>query len=499
MMTEQDTTAEELAARLPLLPDEQQRELAALIDWICRLSNTEKRGLTAPSLTLGNDNTLSIAKRGQAPIRLQREMDAAVHPVTPVSAYESYALVLYAQHVWESRSDDLEAIVALSLGQDNNPSAVLNKLLTAVSTAGTDYDIPGPGWAAEPKRAIGLILNVMMRDSFEAAFGNIPDEVAFWQSPQGDVPQNRFYGQITEVLSQNPDSDWRQIARLPFVARKLVNAWFSMRYRIDYELDQTQDLSVAEADDALDRAERLLLPAVGPRSHPPTARMWSSLRSLLIWWGVIGIACMGLFIFVGVTNMWHIFSDMVIAALQNGQLYNMILWLVGGIASTIGWLAIIGIACAWMGINNTDPQDDSAATRWLRRLTTAMLCVIVFFLITVGPNLPDLWIQPGGSASWVADWPSATNMFNFVLRLLLSYASVVLAFNVGSNPASKWMVGRLLRRPKADSILEPVDLIWHARLLLDKALMITGTTKSMMQARIVRLTDIALASGRVRA
>jgi len=90
-------------------------------------------------------------------------------------------------------------------------------------------------------------------------------------------------------------------------------------------------------------------------------------------------------------------------------------------------------------------------------------------------------------------------MYNFALRLLLAYASVVLAFNVGSNPASKWLVGRLLRRPKADSILEPVDLIWHARLLLDKALMITGTTKSMMQARIIRLTDIALTSERASA
>jgi len=283
-----------LANRLPLLPDADWHDLAALIDEICPIPENEEAESTTP------DSTAAVVAKTNVVQASLRERDGLIQralrwlglvsvedlPLAPLPVQQENVrnlqldFVIYAQHRWESQVGDLGTLVYPAVGYrilaENNSR--FDDVVAIIKATDMTHGDGGLGWATEPKRALDLLYDSARTTSPTGSDPKDASMADFWAGRvQFDMNDSAA---SSPLLSENPVADWHAIIRISAPARLAIDAWFAHRPARNYSDVNVNNPTVFDAVRALDQVEQLLLyQHDGGHPGPPTRRVWSDLRA----------------------------------------------------------------------------------------------------------------------------------------------------------------------------------------------------------------------------
>ncbi len=432
-----DPTVEEaLADRLPLMPESDRADLADLIKEV------------RPVPFGGNLPPEEAWRQAGLIQRLMMWLGWADDPRSlpqkqATARAERADLVVYAQHRWESQLDDLTDPIRQALGV--GPTTAEDVVQQALEAIGHESDAadngratgPGavnrrPGWAAEPKRAIGRIIACLT-----GALDTPPtaDRAAGFWAGQEEIAPVRTVGEASPILADDPDTDWRAISRAPETGRVAIDLWFDHLAGSD---QTAAPRDIQRAAEALDRHEETLFDSL--RSPAPSLRDWLGGRASLV---TIAVTTLLLLItsvvpaiILAVSPVWHVSRPSVFDIAQ------WLIWLGQGMMAVIGWSATLTVAGFCLGYR----RSDLPFWRPLRQTVGRLLVVVAAIglgaiAFSTGPSLPSVRVTSSGDTSLMVDWP--TSLVTIIVDWAGGVLVIILGFALGRNRVTSFLARRL--------------------------------------------------------
>ena len=423
---QETATANTLADRLPLMPERDRASLTRVIDLACPIPTGNGIPPEEAWRRTGPINRAMIwLGFAPDPRRLPQEQECA--------RVNRADLVVYAQHRWESQLGDITGAAqsALGVGQDN-ADGIAQQIMGVIEQ---NYILDKPGWAAEPKRATGMIL-ARMAGSMSYPPGS-DSAAGFWSGKEQPVAVPDV-SEASLALAGDPGTDWQAITRAPQAGRDAVDTWFARLAAID---GAPATPAVKHVNEALDHYEQLLLESDSGQVDGSTANTRSSIRFALKWITVLTLICILAFIVpvFATIQMWG-------RSLDGLPWAN---WIVQGILAVVGWLAALALAGTYFGHYFLGPTVSSGPRRrWPQILTTVVIFALTVFSAVIGPSLPAIKYFFNTELFMLIPWPK--NLLIDILTELCAISIIYLGAILGKNAFTQLRVQQPTRQPDPD-------------------------------------------------
>ena len=502
---------------LPLLPASDQQGLASVIDALLPMPEAE---VSVPPAKVGR--VREVVTSVLVWLGLMSESTA---PSTPLDVRQQrvrqarHDLVVWAQHVWESRLRKIEEQIRAALGPGNEQqvAALLPQIVALITPGAADGTEVPHHVATQPKLVIGAALAPFTgrADIAAVSVGDAWDDDDFWAG-RACADETAGFGELpvstrlvstrrstsdgaglastslvsTSLVSTSSTSDgtgapeWRAITRVSEANRRCVRAWFSERYA-----SEPSTRAVSRVSATIDDAEWALLNLKADQPADTDTAMWAELRGLAKAAGIGTAFCLVAVVMTGLFIVQWVSAYDLRSSLAQAEAVGA--WLLNGIVCAFGWLAVTALACAWAGFAFVRPdRSTTRATRANRPVASIVTFVISGLVLSLGPFLPDFRLMYSDDAFMLLPWPTS-GVTTFWTKAAAIFVCVV-ASMTGASQTADHLVRLTARHRQPDPSAVASALLAEAEESIGRMerVGVRWDQVAVLRGRVLRLRDV---------